>query len=105
MTYEERMQLTVEATRDTYKEIDAAIEAIFNQGRYIERHSNLLKAINGMSVHNDDGMIIDLHLGLMRNQMQQMKTALNDLISQYERQVKRNQEAEEAARANMVARG
>lgn len=95
MRYEERNKCSIEATRDTYKEIAAAIEAIFRQGQYIERHINLLKALRAYAIHPDEGQILELHLGMLRNQMQQMKTACKDLMDDFENQILKAIEAEE----------
>jgi chromosome segregation ATPase len=91
-----------DATKDAYKEIDAAIEAMFNQGRYIERHSNLLKALHSYAI-NDDNRILDMHLSMVRNQLQQMKTALNDLREQYDQYLERMEAEQEKYREQQQA--
>lgn len=98
MNYEQRQELVITAMRDTYKEIDEAIEAIFRQGKYIERYTNLLKVIEGHRIDNDESRIIDLHLGMLLNQMQQMKTAVNDLKEGYEIYLERQRKAEAQVR-------
>lgn len=100
MTYEEREELLSVAIKDAYKEIDAAIEAMFRQGTYIEKHANLLKALRGHSLDDTD-RILDLHLGVVRNQLQSMLTALNDLREQYDRHLERQKEMEDATRNNV----
>lgn len=105
MNYEQRQELTITATRETYKEIDAAIEAIFRQGQYIERHNDLLKVINSHCIGHDDNTILDLHLGMIRNQTQQMKTALKGLIDLFEEQIIRAEEAARNQQPQAMCRG
>lgn len=100
MRYEEREELLSVAIKDAYKEIDAAIEAMFRQSTYIEKHTDLLKVLRGHCIDDTD-RILDLHLGVIRNQLQSMLTALNDLRHDYDKHLIRQKEMEEAARNNM----
>lgn len=109
MNYEERNNLLITAIKDAHKEIDVAIEAMFNQGRWIEKHSDLLKALPGPCLvgGGETTTILDLHLTMIRNQLQQMKNALKHIADEYDKNIEAAKilEGEEIQRYAQARRG